>query len=166
MKRWVHAATSVTSSTTTLEESKSDCQWMLGLYWDIDGHDMTITGVNGYPLLSCEVTETWIAEDTGKDRKSKEWYAIKEDDEGCIYIQNKKYPEFKLYLQSALNYTEDKIPAEFDELDFLRDDYKASSNVDDDSLEFEDDYTPSATRGDYSPSNPWDAPGMSVRDFI
>lgn len=32
---------------------------------------------------------------------------------------------------------------------------------------FEDDeYTPSATAGDYSPSNPWDAPGMSVRDFI
>lgn len=27
-------------------------------------------------------------------------------------------------------------------------------------------YTPSATHGDYSPSNPWDAPGMSVRDFI
>lgn len=30
----------------------------------------------------------------------------------------------------------------------------------------EDDYTPSATMGDYSPSNPWDAPGMSIRDFI
>ena len=29
-----------------------------------------------------------------------------------------------------------------------------------------DDYTPSATMGDYSPSNPWDAPGMSIRDFI
>ena len=24
----------------------------------------------------------------------------------------------------------------------------------------------SCTNGDYSPSNPWDAPGMSVRDFI
>ena len=31
---------------------------------------------------------------------------------------------------------------------------------------FEDDYCPSATNGDYSPSNPWDAPGMSIRDFI
>lgn len=28
-----------------------------------------------------------------------------------------------------------------------------------------DEYT-SATNGDYSPSNPWDAPGMSIRDFI
>lgn len=27
-----------------------------------------------------------------------------------------------------------------------------------------DDY--SSTHGDYSPNNPWDAPGMSVRDFI
>ena len=25
---------------------------------------------------------------------------------------------------------------------------------------------PSSTGGDYSPSNPWDAPGMSVSDFI
>ncbi len=33
-------------------------------------------------------------------------------------------------------------------------------------LEDKDEYTPSATRRDYSPSNPWDAPGMSVRDFI
>lgn len=29
-----------------------------------------------------------------------------------------------------------------------------------------DEYTPSAENGDYSPSNPWDAPGMSVKDFI
>jgi hypothetical protein len=28
------------------------------------------------------------------------------------------------------------------------------------------EYTPSSTNGDYSPSNPWDAPGMSIRDFI
>lgn len=29
-----------------------------------------------------------------------------------------------------------------------------------------DNYCPSSTYGDYSPSNPWDAPGMSIRDFI
>ena len=27
-------------------------------------------------------------------------------------------------------------------------------------------YAPSSTYGDYSPSNPWDAPGMSIHDFI
>ena len=31
---------------------------------------------------------------------------------------------------------------------------------------YENEYIPSSTYGDYSPSNPWDAPGMSVRDFI
>lgn len=30
----------------------------------------------------------------------------------------------------------------------------------------DDDHTPSAERGDYSPSNPWDAPGMKMSDFI
>lgn len=32
--------------------------------------------------------------------------------------------------------------------------------------EEEREYCPSATAGDYSPSNPWDAPGMSIKDFI
>lgn len=27
-------------------------------------------------------------------------------------------------------------------------------------------YFPSAENGDYSPSNPWDAPGMKLSDFI
>ena len=27
-------------------------------------------------------------------------------------------------------------------------------------------YYTSSTGGDYSPSNPWDAPGMSIKDFI
>lgn len=27
-------------------------------------------------------------------------------------------------------------------------------------------YTPSCTNRDYGPSNPWDAPGMSIHDFI
>ena len=30
----------------------------------------------------------------------------------------------------------------------------------------DDEYIPSSENGDYGPSNPWDAPGMSVRDFI
>ncbi len=31
---------------------------------------------------------------------------------------------------------------------------------------YKDDCYTSSTNGDYSPSNPWDAPGMSIRDFI
>ena len=30
----------------------------------------------------------------------------------------------------------------------------------------EDEYVSSAENGDYSPSNPWDAPGMKMSDFI
>jgi len=31
---------------------------------------------------------------------------------------------------------------------------------------WEEEYTPSCTAGDYGPGNPWDAPGMSIHDFI
>ena len=33
-------------------------------------------------------------------------------------------------------------------------------------LEEDEPYIRSSTNGDYSPSNPWDAPGMSVSDFM
>ena len=32
--------------------------------------------------------------------------------------------------------------------------------------EYDEECTPSATNGDYGPSNPWDAPGMKTSDFI
>jgi hypothetical protein len=32
--------------------------------------------------------------------------------------------------------------------------------------EEDEGYRPSATNGDYSPSCPWNAPGMSISDFI
>lgn len=31
---------------------------------------------------------------------------------------------------------------------------------------WDDRYCPSCTAGDYGPGNPWDAPGMSIHDFI
>lgn len=40
--------------------------------------------------------------------------------------------------------------------------YYCGLGVDED----EEEYVPSAENGDYSPSNPWDAPGMSINDFI
>ena len=30
----------------------------------------------------------------------------------------------------------------------------------------EDRHCPSSTEGDYGPGNPWDAPGMSIKDYI
>ena len=37
------------------------------------------------------------------------------------------------------------------------------SDVEDGEYE---EYIPCSENGDYSPSNPWDAPGMSIKDFI
>ena len=46
----------------------------------------------------------------------------------------------------------------------------ADINTDEDEWEEPDwddeEYIPSAENGDYSPSHPWDAPGMSISDFI
>lgn len=45
--------------------------------------------------------------------------------------------------------------------------YQIEYEFDIDGIRSEDDeYVPSITNGDYSPSNPWDAPGMSIKDFI
>jgi hypothetical protein len=38
--------------------------------------------------------------------------------------------------------------------------------LDDDEFFDDEEYVPSSSRGDYGPSNPWDAPGMSLKDFI
>ena len=40
------------------------------------------------------------------------------------------------------------------------------SRYTEETAEDKEEYIPSATAGDYGPGNPWDAPGMSVRDFI
>ena len=39
-------------------------------------------------------------------------------------------------------------------------------SYDEDDELFEEEYIPSSTRRDYGPSNPWDAPGMKISDFI
>lgn len=37
---------------------------------------------------------------------------------------------------------------------------------DEEEDEDNDEYVPSSENGDYSPSNPWDAPGMKMSDFV
>jgi hypothetical protein len=51
-----------------------------------------------------------------------------------------------------LGFTEEEIVEELSNCDF---------DEEDDS-----DYTPSSENGDYSPSDPWNAPGMKMSDFI
>ena len=116
----------------------------VGMFWDIDGHDFTVISRNGN---KCKITESWISEDLGKDRKDTQTYTIETDDRGTEYATRGEYSTF--YSTSAFNYP-------YDDHQYYEDDF------DDD---YEDDY-PSSTRGDYGPSNPWDAPGMSISDFI
>lgn len=49
-------------------------------------------------------------------------------------------------------------------VEWILNDYQASSE--DEDFDYDEDYVPSAENGDYSPGNPWDAPGMSIHDFI
>ena len=45
--------------------------------------------------------------------------------------------------------------------------YQIEYEFDIDGIRSDDEeYIPSSTNGDYSPGNPWDAPGMSPSDFI
>ncbi len=43
----------------------------------------------------------------------------------------------------------------------------SQEDIEDDEKDDEDEeYCPSSTAGDYGPGNPWDTPGMSIKDFI
>lgn len=55
-----------------------------------------------------------------------------------------------------------------EELEMEREEDVEKEPLDDYEMPDDDDYEycPSATNGDYSPSCPWNAPGMSIRDFI
>lgn len=137
-----------------------------GLQFNRDGHRMKVASRSGN---TCIITEDWIAEDTGEPVHISEKYIIAPDPghgEFCYRPEDKKYafnssqPDgyswwARLYATGADNY-----PWDWGNLD--GEEEESADYADDE----EDDYTPSATRGDYGPSNPWDAPGMSMSDFI
>ena len=62
------------------------------------------------------------------------------------------------------NFEQGLMSGEFDFSGGFVDDTDYSIEEDKDDHHYH--YTPSAENGDYSPSNPWDAPGMSIKDFI
>lgn len=136
-----------------------------GLQFNRDGHRMKVASRSGN---TCIITEDWIAEDTGEPVHISEKYIIAPDPrhgEFCYRPEDKKYafnssqPDgyswwARLYATGADNYPWDQA---------YDDDYQEDVPSD---LDEDDEYTPSSTRGDYGPSNPWDAPGMSMSDFI
>lgn len=121
---------------------KAKYRLQVGLWWDVDGHDIKVIAING---KEAKIREKWIAEDTLEVVIRTETYdvVVIGNEE---YLQSKDYPEFRLAASGAFNYPFDENDLEEEEVD-------------------EHDYT-SSTNRDYSPSNPWDAPGMSIKDFI
>lgn len=115
---------------------------LIGLWWDYDGHKLFVTDVKGDKVT---VKEEWIAEDTYEPVTEYDTCTLKVDRFNEPYIE---FPitKSKFYLQNAFNY-----------------DWLIENEEDED---YEDEYTPSSTNRDYGPSNPWDAPGMSIKDFI
>lgn len=66
--------------------------------------------------------------------------------------------------EEAYRYMADTVELSDAEAEYLGLDMTKLNNEEDDDSE---EYTcPSSMEGDYSPSNPWDAPGMSVADFF
>lgn len=127
------------------------------MYWNIDGHDMTVTWVSE-DRKKCKITETWISEDTYRPKRSTETYDIRVDNNGTEYAKNPEYDQYEdigvYYSTGAFNYPYESVVDDSDEDDWG------------DDWEEDDYYTPSSTARDYGPSNPWDAPGMSIHDFI
>ena len=64
--------------------------------------------------------------------------------------------------ETAMEYFEEECELTENEKEWLGIESETFENYE----EQEEDYIPCATNGDYSPSNPWNAPGMSIRDFI
>lgn len=94
----------------------------------------------------------------------------------CIFEANSSVPYNKVVvtINGDVAYAGDSLTSALNKLYYYADvtidrliweDNVISIDITDDSDE-EYDYTPSASRGDYSPRNPWDAPGMSTHDFI
>ena len=73
-----------------------------------------------------------------------------------VEANNEKEAE-RAFEEGCMNSQFDFSDGEIDSTDYW---------VEEDDDERHYHYTPSAENGDYSPSNPWDAPGMKISDFI
>ena len=72
----------------------------VGLWWDVDGHDIKVIAING---KEAKIREKWIAEDTLEVVIRTETYdvVVIGNEE---YLQSKDYPEFRLCANAAYNY--------------------------------------------------------------
>lgn len=115
-------------------------QIQVGDCWNCDDDDFKAIRISP-DRKTCETKRRWFSrDDLNLHDKDNVIWDINVDEDGKEYMTCPEFPGWKLYCGGRA--------------------YLSGEWVD------EDDYTPSATRHDYSPSNPWDAPGMSKSDFI
>lgn len=96
-------------------------------------------------------------------------YEFREND---VYIKAEKHTLIALVkalreaeVEGTLSDLAYQIEYEFD-IDGVRSEDEEWLDDDEFWEDEDEEYVPSAENGDYSPSNPWDAPGMSLKDFI
>ena len=79
------------------------------------------------------------------------------------YISRARLEELTTKFKDALYETDEEYANDFVEQECFESEMEwlgIENNGED------EEYIPCSENGDYSPSNPWDAPGMSIRDFI
>ena len=116
------------------------------MQWDIGGRTYSIIRMKP-DTNSCVVKIRW--EQDGKGFTKHVEFGIGQDTNGQ-YIYSLDNPDLRLYAEDA---TDEEYY------------YKPTADKNDYYPEDEEEYTPRMGY-DYSPSAPWGAPGMSVKDFI
>lgn len=79
-------------------------QIKMGMTWDCDGHMMEVVELT--PHVKCRITETWIAEDIGRECKNTQDYEISTDENGNEFAHIGNY---MLHSGAAINMQEDEI---------------------------------------------------------
>ena len=82
------------------------------------------------------------------------------------YITRCRLEELATQFKDGLIEDDEEFAMEyFDEVCEMENHEKEFFGIETESEE-DDEYIPSSENGDYSPSYPWNAPGMSIKDFI
>lgn len=92
------------------------------------------------------------------DRKLKILKAV------LLLRRTNRYQSKEEQIAEAERYYSDEVLDEW--IESLKNPEPESEFTDEPEYIEQENYYTSCTARDYSPSNPWDAPGMSIRDFI
>lgn len=132
-------------------ENKPGSQWCHGHYFS------TFAGACVYAAeLTREITYDRMSEIATRFKDALQLAddeLLRETCEDDLFMEEHEYKYFEIGFSNT--------EPDYDDDDSLFDDEDFEDFDEDNRL-----YTSSATNGDYSPSCPWNAPGMSIKDFI